>query len=109
MKNESTKMFVPAAQNLAESLQLDRLFRAYSFVASVLPSYEFLCTRIGLDPFRSVPDVAILIVPTHTPSCQRDKEALRVDRLRCLEDNKRLMGDKAARKKVRPPNALARR
>ncbi|CAN0058936.1 unnamed protein product [Ectocarpus fasciculatus] len=30
----------------------------------------------------------------------RDKEALRVDRLRCLEDNKRLMGDKAARKKA---------
>ncbi|CAB1101617.1 unnamed protein product [Ectocarpus sp. CCAP 1310/34] len=30
----------------------------------------------------------------------RDKQALRVDRLRCLEDNKRLVGDKAARKQV---------
>ncbi|CAM9096578.1 unnamed protein product [Hapterophycus canaliculatus] len=29
----------------------------------------------------------------------RDKESLRIDRLRCLEDNKRLMGEKMARKK----------
>eukprot|EP00903_Cladosiphon_okamuranus_P010163 g9623.t1 len=31
---------------------------------------------------------------------KRDKEALRADRLRCLEDNKRLMDEKVARKKA---------
>lgn len=31
---------------------------------------------------------------------KRDKETLKLDRLRCLEDNKRLMDEKVARKKA---------